>query len=233
MRLDIRPGISVIIPVYNGARYLSECIQSVCDQTFAATDIIIIDDGSVDDTPKIAAEWGLRVRYRRFDHQGVAHARNQGLRLVETDHIAFLDSDDIWIPEKLELQMAALAREAKPAMIFGYVEQFVSGDLTSEEAASLKVNSTPIPGVFPSAVLMRLRDCERVGWFDEKLPTGEFIEWSARANDLGIKTVTISDIVCRRRIHRSNSGRGGAAAHGGGYVRMLKQVLDRRRQSES
>jgi len=226
----MRSGISVVIPVYNGARYLSECIESVCSQTTPVADIIVVDDGSEDETPKVAAGWGDRVRFERISHGGPARARNHGVRLVTTDVLAFIDSDDIWLPGKLELQMAALSRAAVPAMVFGHMQQFVSNDLTPEEAAGFKFDPAPLAGQAPSTLVMRKSDFDRVGPFDESLATGEFIEWSARASDLGIKTLLVPDVVCRRRLHRNNMGRGGAAVHGAGYLRMLKQVLDRRRQ---
>ena len=140
----MHPGISVVIPVYNGARYLSECIESVCGQTTPATEIIVVDDGSEDDTPKVAAGWSDRVRYQRISHGGPGRARNHGVRLVETDVLAFIDSDDIWLSGKLELQMAALSREDDPTMVFGHVQQFVSSDLTPEEALALKFNPAPL-----------------------------------------------------------------------------------------
>lgn len=226
----MRRGISVVIPVYNGARYLSECIESVRNQTLPVTEIIVVDDGSEDDTPKVAAGWSDRIRYERISHGGAARARNHGIRLVATDVVAFIDSDDIWLHSKLDLQMAALSRENDPAMVFGHVQQFVSSDLTPEEAAGFKFNPAPLPGLAPSTLLIRKPDLDRVGPFDESLATGEFIEWSSRASDLGIKAVLVPDVVCRRRLHRNNMGRGGAAVHGAGYLRMLKQVLDRRRQ---
>ena len=226
----MRPGISVVIPVYNGARYLSECIESVCGQTTPATEIIVVDDGSEDETPKVARHWGDRVRYQRISRGGPARARNHGVRLVATDVLAFIDSDDIWLSSKLELQMAALSREDGPTMVFGHVQQFVSSDLMPEEALALKFNPAPLPGPTASTLVIRKSDFDRVGPFDESLATGEFIEWSSRASDLGIKTLLVPDVVCRRRLHRNNMGRGGAAIHGAGYLRMLKQVLDRRRQ---
>jgi hypothetical protein len=76
---------------------------------------------------------------------------------------------------------------------------------------------------------MRKSDCQRAGPFDESIQTGEFIEWCSRAKDAGIRPVLIPEIVCLRRLHRSNLGRGGAALHGN-YARMLKRVLDRRRE---
>jgi glycosyltransferase involved in cell wall biosynthesis len=225
----MRDGVSVVIPVYNGAKYLSECLQSVRDQTLPASEIIVIDDGSEDDTPKVAAAWAPHVRYRRVAHGGRSYARNHGLKFAETDLIAFIDSDDVWLPRKLELQMAALLRETEPAMVFGYVQQFISTDLTLQEAAKLKYNTPLLPGFSPCTLLMRKCECERAGPFDETIETGEFIEWYSRARDVGIRSVLVPEVVCRRRLHLDNSGRGGAGSHGS-YVRVLKKVLDRRRE---
>jgi glycosyltransferase involved in cell wall biosynthesis len=227
----MRHGISVVIPVYNGARYLPDCLRSVRNQTLPAAEIIVIDDGSEDDTPKVAAAWAPYIRYRRVVHGGRSHARNHGVRCVETDFIAFIDSDDIWLPRKLELQMVALSRETEPAMIFGYMQQFVSSDLTLEEAAKLKYKKTPLPGPSASTLFMRKGELERVGLFDESINVGEFIEWFSRAKDLGIRSVLVPEVVCRRRLHLNNTGRGGAALHGS-YAFMLKKVLNRRRKSE-
>ena len=80
----MRAGISVIIPVYNGGRYLSECIQSVLDQTQPAAEIIVIDDGSEDNTPDVAAGWSSVVSYHRVAHGGLPYARNHGLRFAQT-----------------------------------------------------------------------------------------------------------------------------------------------------
>jgi glycosyltransferase involved in cell wall biosynthesis len=227
----MRDGITVLIPVYNGARYLSECIQSVVDQTLPAAEIIIVDDGSQDNTPEVAQAWSARVRYHRVPHGGLPYARNHGLRFTETELIAFIDSDDIWLPRKLELQMTALSREARPTMVFGYTQEFISGDLTSAEAAGLKCKTEPLPGMFGSTLLMRKSDCESAGPFDESIELGEFIEWYTRAQDAGIKPIVIPETVCRRRLHRNNLSRGGAALHGQ-YTQMLKKVLDRRREQK-
>ena len=224
-------GISVIIPVFNGRQYLSDCIRSVLDQTLAAAEVIIVDDGSEDDTPLVAKSWAPHVRYHRVAHGGPPFARNQGLRLARNKIVAFIDSDDIWLEKKLELQMARLSKEAEPTIVFSYVQQFVSGDLTNEEAARLKCDPTPHAGWFSSTLLMRKSDIEKAGPFDESLQTGEFIEWCSRAQDSGIKPVVIPETVCRRRLHRNNLGRGGTASHGQ-YIKMLKKIMDRRREKK-
>jgi glycosyltransferase involved in cell wall biosynthesis len=235
LRLDsvmvsqMQDGVTVLIPVYNGAQYLSECIESVLAQTLPASKIVVIDDGSEDETPNVARAWGMHVRYHRVEHGGLPYARNHGIRLVQSDVIAFIDSDDVWLPRKLELQMAALANTTEPTMVFGHVQQFVSKELKLEEAARLKCVTASIPGLLSSTLLIRKSDCERAGPFDEAIQTGEFIEWCSRAADTGIKTFVIPEIVCRRRLHRNNLGRGGIAVHAN-YLRMLKTIIDRRRQ---
>jgi glycosyltransferase involved in cell wall biosynthesis len=221
-------SVDVLIPVYNGAKYLSDCISGICAQTYAATNIIVVDDGSEDSTAEVVRAWGSRVGYHRVPHGGLPYARNQGLRRSTSEFVAFVDSDDIWTPWKLQVQFAALAKAAEPSMVFGHVQQFISDDLTPHEARGIKCDPAPLRGLFPSALLIRRSDCERVGPFNESIQTGEFIEWCSRAADAGIKTIVVPDIVCHRRLHRSNMGRGGASMHVN-YVRMIKTVLDRRR----
>lgn len=223
-------SVDVVIPVYNGAKYFPDCIRSIFMQTFTPTNIIIIDDGSEDNTPEVAQSWGSRVRYHRVPHGGLPYARNQGILRSTSEFIAFVDSDDIWTPEKLEVQIATTERAAQPSMIFGHVQQFISDDLTPEEASEIKCDRTPLRGLFSSTLLIRRSDCDRVGPFDESIQTGEFIEWCSRAIDIGIKTIVVPEVVCHRRLHRNNLGRGGASTHLN-YVRMIKAVLDRRRNS--
>src|SRR5690349_543178 len=97
----MRAAITVLIPVYNGALYLDACIRSVLQQTLPPAAIIIVDDGSEDETPRVAAAWGSHVRYTRVEHGGLPYARNHALRLAETEVIAFVDCDDLWLPRKL------------------------------------------------------------------------------------------------------------------------------------
>jgi glycosyltransferase involved in cell wall biosynthesis len=224
----MRDGVSVVIPVYNGARYLSDCIRSVLAQTEPPAEIIVIDDGSEDDTPQVAAEWSAHVRYERRGHGGISFARNEGLKLVTTEYIAFIDSDDLWLPRKLEWQLAALRGEAGPAMAFGQVEQFISEDVPVEKAAKLRIPAEAQPGFYASALLTRHRDWVRVGAFDETIGIGEFIDWYARAKDAGLKPIVLPEVVCRRRVHANNTMRR-EAHRKSEYARTLKKVLDRRR----
>ena len=99
--------VSVIIPVYNDEAYIGQTIDSVLAQTYRDLEIIVVDDASTDNTPRLVQAYGEAVRYIRLDHnQGAAVARNAGLFLASGRYVAFLDSDDCWLPTKIEKQLA-------------------------------------------------------------------------------------------------------------------------------
>lgn len=102
------PLVSVIIPTYNSVAYVTAAVASVLAQTFADLEILVIDDGSTDETSEVMAGYGTRVRYLRQENSGVAIARNRGIAESQGEYVAFLDADDTWFPRKLELQLEAL-----------------------------------------------------------------------------------------------------------------------------
>ena len=222
--------ISVIIPVHNDALHLGEAIESVLAQTTVPATIIVVDDGSEDETSQVAARFGGSIRYVHQAHRGAAEARNTGTRYVESEYLAFLDSDDIWMPRKLERQLTELRSCERPTMIFGHFGQFASPELASDEVASLEFDLSPMRGIIASALFMRTRDFRVVGPFDPELRMGEFIEWYARARDEGIAIRVLPEVVFHRRIHRTNHGRLRLDARPD-YARAIKTVLERRRQT--
>lgn len=102
--------ISVVIPAYNSAQCIGRAIDSVLAQTFVDYEIIVVDDGSTDNTAEIASQYGNKINYIYQDNGGASAARNTGIKAAQYEWIAFLDSDDEWLPEKLELQMGLLER---------------------------------------------------------------------------------------------------------------------------
>ncbi|RPJ61832.1 MAG: glycosyltransferase [Acidobacteria bacterium] len=116
MKID-SPSISVVIPACNQAGYLPKCIDSVLAQTYGDYEVIVIDDGSTDDTPAVARGFGDRIRYIRQENQGLAGARNTGLGCARAPFVALLDSDDIWLPSFLS-SMMGLVRKRPDAAVF-------------------------------------------------------------------------------------------------------------------
>jgi glycosyltransferase involved in cell wall biosynthesis len=103
------PAVSVVIPTYNSAQYLAEAIDSVLAQTYKDFELLVVDDGSTDDTEELMRQYGPPVHYLRKPNGGVSTARNLGIEQSKGRYVGFLDADDTWFPEKLERQLAALA----------------------------------------------------------------------------------------------------------------------------
>ncbi|MBD0388947.1 MAG: glycosyltransferase family 2 protein [Nostoc sp. C3-bin3] len=130
----LSPKISVIIPTYNRSYLIKDAIESVLNQTYQDFELIIIDDGSTDNTKEALAEYGERLQYIYQENQGRSAARNHGINLAKGEYIAFLDSDDVWFPDKLARQVPIL--ESAPenvVLVHGY-------------KCIVDLNLQPIPG---------------------------------------------------------------------------------------
>ncbi len=115
-----KPRISVIIPTYNSARFLPEAVQSALYQTLSPDEVIVVDDGSTDNTEDVLEPFRGRVHYIRQENQGPAVARNRGIAEAKGDLIAFLDADDVWLPEKSELQVKVLWENPRIGLVHSY-----------------------------------------------------------------------------------------------------------------
>ena len=112
-----QPLVSVIIPAYNSGPYLAETLDSVLCQTYRCREVIIVDDGSTDDTPERVELYRSSVVYIRQGNSGAGAARNAGLQAASGDYIAFLDHDDLWLPEKLEIQLEVAAKHPESGLV--------------------------------------------------------------------------------------------------------------------
>jgi GT2 family glycosyltransferase len=130
MRGADRAPVSVIIPAYNGERYIRAAIASVQAQTLGVSEIIVVDDGSCDRTPEIARALGVTVLQET--HRGVCATRNAGIRAAASDWIGFLDQDDIWDPRKIECQWAAVQRHPDAAVVSCYLRYLVDETVRSQ-----------------------------------------------------------------------------------------------------
>lgn len=115
--MSTAPIVSVVIPTYNRAQFLPSSIESVLEQSYPHIEILVIDDGSTDDTRKVLEPLQDKIRYLTSDHQGAAHARNIGMKAASGKYIAFLDSDDTYLPYKLELQVAFMGQHPEVGMV--------------------------------------------------------------------------------------------------------------------
>ena len=218
----------MIIPVYNGGKYLAEAIESVLAQTLEPVEIIVVDDGSTDQSLEIARNFVPRVRIVSQENKGAGAARNTGIRVAVGGYLAFLDADDLWTPEKLMIQRSFLESQPGTDMVFGTVEQFISPELPAEHVVKLRKEIETMPGYSHGAMLIERAKFLRAGPFNEQLEIGEFIDWFSRARHLGLTHCITHDIVLKRRIHNQNMGvykRGHLKA----YTAILREVIARKR----
>ena len=113
------PSVSVVVPAYNAERYLEECLTSILAQSFPDLEVILVDDGSTDRTPEIAQTFVPRIRYHRQENQGVAGARNTGIRLAEGEYVSLVDADDALCPRATETQVELFTRYPQAGMVHG------------------------------------------------------------------------------------------------------------------
>lgn len=222
--------VSVVVPVYNGERYLREAVESLLGQTIPATEIIIVDDGSTDGSASIAETYGAPVTVIRQRNAGVAAARNAGIAAATQEYIAFLDHDDVAEPTRIECQLAAFERNPTPDIVFGSMAQFLSPDLDEKRASGLRCDENVQPTPLPSSFVAPAAVFEAVGVLDVD-SNADFVDWYIRAMERGLEIVFVPDLVARRRIHENNQSYANQANVRRDYLRILKASLDRRRQA--
>ncbi len=225
--LPVAPLVSVIIPIYNGERFLRQAVVSVLSQEYAPIEVIVVDDGSRDASATIARGFGPPVTCLSQANGGAASARNAGVEASRGELIAFLDADDLWLPGKLHAQVDALSEDPELACVFGLVEHVSEG----EEAAGLEVHvAADAAGLAPGTMLIRREAFFRVGLFKLGLVMGEFLDWYARATELGLHSKVLPQRMLQRRLHAGNTSRGLAASRTD-YLHVLRAALERRRRT--
>jgi glycosyltransferase involved in cell wall biosynthesis len=199
----MKPTVSVIIPTYNAARYITEAVESVLAQTHPPTEILIIDDGSTDDTEGRLWQYRGRIRYIYQQNQGVASARNRGLREARGDLIAFLDADDVWHPEKLRWQLMVFAQRPDLGAVstesFDWPGTRYARSTPADTQASVTLISWPKLVIrnclTTSAMAVRSEVLKAVGPFDTQLQGPEdFDLWLriAEVTKIGVLNVPLT-----------------------------------------
>ncbi len=176
------PEVSIIITVYNLATYLEEAIRSVLNQTYQDMEIIVVDDGSTDNTRELVMNFANpKINYIFQKNRGAGAARNTGIRASTGRYIAFLDADDVWLPQKLELQLKVIESSPWASVIYCDMYFYGTTDYTLPETFFQQFKWPPPWGKvldkmairsfgIPSTLLVKRDVFEKIGLFDEGLP---------------------------------------------------------------
>ncbi len=212
---DCQPKVSIVVPVYNGANYLREAIDSALAQTYKNIEVIVVNDGSDDfeETDKIAKSYGDKIRYFKKENGGVATALNLGISVMEGEYFSWLSHDDVYFPEKIEVQIILLRQLNRDVILYSDY-QFI--DLKSQYVRTRKLPSVP-PESFKLALISSqpLHGCSllipksffgEVGAFNETLPTTQdydlWVKMAERFEFIHIPRVLISS-----RLHPSQGSK--------------------------
>jgi len=210
-----KPLVSTIIPSYNRSATLSEAVESALNQSYSPIEVIVVDDGSTDDTENKMASYRDRITFVREKHNGAAAARNAGIATSRGEFVAFLDADDIWRRHKIETQVQYLqshphigilcsdAREFNENGTFSesFLQQF--GKVKTEGFVFESIASTAFP--LTSTVMVR-RSCLNNHRFDERLTNFQDIDFYMRLN-LHSPIATLRQVLVDRRLHTGNVSR--------------------------
>ncbi len=224
------PLVSVIMTVYNGEKYVKEALQSIVDQTCPEKEIIVIDDGSTDNTVGIVTEFSNDLIYEYTEHAGIAAGWNRGVQKATGAYLSFLDADDLWPPHKLQKQVSFFRENPGVDIVFGYAREFSSPELSTTKTDSQKRKQQDIPGISAGTMMIEREKFLEIGLFDSKWRKGIFSDWYLRATERKVSVYMDRDIFLHRRIHDTNHGKVQRDKYVD-YVRMLKASIDRKRQS--
>lgn len=223
--------ISVIVPCRDAARWVGDALDSILAQRRPADEIVVIDDGSCDDSPAIVRAFGSRVRWSAQAPAGISAARNRGVELASGTLLAFLDADDLWPVDSLEARLALLETRPQLDCVYGWIDPFLDTRALADGACAPADPGGPRPGRLAGALLVRRRAFERIGPFDPSYRLGETMDWVARFEAAGLQSAAVDTVVLRRRVHGANTVIRQRAMQGD-YLRVLRAAVARRREIE-
>ena len=221
--------VSVIIPAYNGDRYIGEAIDSILSQTYSDYEIIVVDDGSTDSTRQVIEQYGSKIQYLSQTNQGVAASRNLGLTQAKGEYVAFLDQDDIFLPHKLASQVALL--EQNPSLGIansGWQIANQQGNVNAavepwKEIPELNLTNLIIwKPVFLGAMLFRRSWLERTEGFDTTLEQTPDVDLVLRLTAMGATAAWVKQTTVKYRQHEANASRNTLL-----QAQELDQILER------
>lgn len=196
-------SVSVIIAVYNGEAFIRAALDSVRHQTVPPIEVIVVDDGSTDRTAELVAkESGITLI--RQSNAGPSAARNVALARATGEWIAFLDADDIWLPHKLECQLALAASQPKLEIVMGKYLTFLEEGTSRPSWLAPRLLEESADTFAPSVVLAKRELFSRIGLFNESMRIGEDFEWFTRARVAGVHMGKVPDVVFHKRVHKTN-----------------------------
>lgn len=222
------PLVSCIVPVHNGAEFLADALGSIVEQDYPAIEVIVIDDGSVDDSVEVAQSFE-QVRLFQHANCGNAAARNRGIDVAQGEYLAFLDQDDLWARDKISCQVEAM--QANPELLYCYgMTEFFLQQQPSPAWFQDKLLEGSHAGFGPGVLLAHRLAFERLGRFDENLNTTSDVEWFVQATEQAAPCKMLPQVMLRKRVHDAAQSSKTRMYHPE-LLKVLRRSIARRRES--
>ncbi len=220
-------GYGVVIPAFNAAATIGETLNSVLVQTAAAEAIIVVDDGSTDDTVAVIDAMKLPVTVLRQENAGPGSATTRGFAAHSTPIIATLDADDLWLPDKIEKQLAYLDRHPGTAGVFTHLQTF------RDDRPELP-DGVGVAGWSRTTMMIRREVAKSVGpIIDPQGGRGEMIDWIARVREAGFVLAMLDETLALRRIRPGSLSYGRDPTRDRGYLEVARLALQRRARNKA
>lgn len=197
------PLVSVVVPIYNGARFLRQALDSIAAQDYRPLETVVIDDGSTDASAAIARS-DPGVRYLSQANQGVALARNAGIGASTGPFLAFLDQDDVWSPSKLSLQVGHLLAHPELGFVLAHERLFLEPGCPPPRWLKRELLARDHAGYVVGTLTARRAVFDVVGLFAATYRIASDIDWLLRARDAGVAMTVLPETLLHRRIHEGN-----------------------------
>ena len=198
------PLVSVIIPAHNGGKYIGESIESVLMQDYPHFEIWVVDNKSSDHTKKVVDAYP-QVHYIYSETADTCLARNKGILSSHGEYVTFLDQDDTWVKNKLNLQIEFLKSNPKYAAVVGFQKMFLEKGCQKPHWLKEIFLNQPQPGYLPSALMVRRSVLIDMGCFDSSFSFASDVAWFFKARHEGVLVGHLDDVLVNRRIHGENT----------------------------
>ncbi|MDV2504693.1 MAG: glycosyltransferase [bacterium] len=226
-----RALVSVIVPVYNGERYLGSALQSIFEQDYHPFEVIVVDDGSVDGSADVAKSFdGIRYMYQT--NQGNAAAMNAGIEAASGEFIAFLDADDLWAPNKLSAGVDYLLEHLEIGFVIARMQNFLEPGARRPPRLTRDLSLTNYVALSVGTLVTRKTVFEQIGNFDTTHSYAKDVDWFIRAKEAGIRMEVLPETLLYRRLHGSNRSYQ-TEARTSDLLRVIKSGIDRKRAQAS
>ncbi|MFC1852545.1 glycosyltransferase family A protein [candidate division CSSED10-310 bacterium] len=223
-----QPLVSIIVPVYNGQTYLPETLDSIFTQDYQPFEVIIVDDGSTDSSAEIARTY-KHLRYIYQSNQGVPVARNTGIAASHGEFIAFSDQDDLWLPNKLRVQMEYLLQHPDVQYVLCKNRLFLEPEIERPAWLKLELLESPQLDFSPGALLARKTIFQYLGPFNVNFQTASDVDWIFRAKDANIPMSIVAEVLVHKRIHAGNQSYQVNRLHKE-YLKLVRASIQKQRQ---